>query len=118
MERFYANIDNKNLMEDPFEDEVFGDFYAAPDHRKNGVRHLVGIVGEAYVDASWIFGSHQVLIKVIAVNPFEDFDEVRSDVFNLYKKIFSSWQCEDNPDLVVEFSNSGKNLVVNFFFDV
>jgi len=43
----YAPIDNKNLLEDAFEDDVFGGFYAAPDHRKHNIRHLVGHVRTA-----------------------------------------------------------------------
>ena len=41
-----APIDNKNLMEDPFEDseELFGNFFVGRDHRIGSKRHFVGIV--------------------------------------------------------------------------
>lgn len=115
-----APIDNKNLMEDAFEDDVFEDFYAAPDHRRDRNRHLVGTKGEAYVDVSWEYGSHAIQIKVIAVNPIEDFKETSKNVLDDYKKEFSSWQCEGNPGLVVKFNESEYSsincLVVEFFF--
>ena len=50
-----APIDNKNLSEDSFEDEVFGDFYACKDHRDGSrSRHLFGTLNldsdDYYVD--------------------------------------------------------------------
>ena len=125
-------IDNKNLMEDPFEDEVFGDFLAARDHRENGVRHLIGLTEvhdeefpkcvnySAYTDASWFYGGNIVTIKVIAVEPTEDFDETRDGIFEYYKKLFKSWECEDNPNLVVGFRSDSENdsLWVIFYWSV
>ncbi len=111
-----APIDGKNLAEDPFEDEVFGNFYACEDHLKNRKRHLIGFEGEAYVEVSWEYGSYQVKIKVIAVNPCENYDEVRKEIYEHYKKEFSSWQCEDN-DIIVKFSETSTHLLVSFFFE-
>ena len=34
--KYFATIDNKNLMEDGFEDYVFEDLMPATDHRKKG----------------------------------------------------------------------------------
>ena len=112
-----APIDNKNLLEDPFEDEVFGDFYACCNHRKDGLRHLIGMKDEAFVEVCWRFGSNQIEILVVAVNPCEDFEETSKEIYEEYKKEFSSWQCEDNPGLVVKFSGEKeRRLFVSFFF--
>ena len=82
-----APIDNKNLLEDPFEDEVFGNFYACCNHRKNGLSALI----EKY--------------------------NIGKEIYEEYKKEFSSWQCEDNPGLVVKFSGEKeRRLFVSFFF--
>lgn len=113
-----APIDNKNLLEDPFEDGVFCDFYACCNHRQKGLRHLMGIKDEAFVEVCWHFASNQIEILVVAVNPCEDFEETRKKIFEEYKNEFSSWQCEDNPGLVVEFSSEETNrLFVNFYFE-
>ena len=123
-------IDNKNLLEDPFEDEVFADFNAAYDHHEDGIRHLIGQVNiydeefpkcvnySANVDVYWNFGHNTVTIKVIGVSPSEDFKETRDEVFNHYKKIFSAWECDDNPGLVVKFSScpSHDSLYVSFYW--
>lgn len=114
-----APIDNKNLLEDPFEDGVFRDFYACCNHRKKGLRHLLGIKGEAFVEVCWHFASNQIEILVVAVNPCEDFEETSKEIYEEYKKEFSSWQCEDNPGLVVKFSGEEmKRLFVSFYFEV
>ena len=80
-----APIDNKNLLEDPFEDEVFGNFYACCNHRKNGLRHLIGIKDEAFVEVCWRFGSNQIEILVVAVNPCEDFEETSKEILSCEK---------------------------------
>ena len=126
-----APIDNKNLMEDAFTDdvEIFGDFYAAPDNYKRGVRHMIGLMApkdedgfaleDGIVDASWEFGSYGVDIKVIAVSPCEDFGMVAGQIIEYYKQKFKSWECEDNPGLVVEFKEEEENtLEVSFFYDL
>ena len=129
MTRIDAPIDNKNLMEDPFEDEVFGDFYAGPDHRKNGVRHLIGLAEvydeefpkcvnySAYVDVTWTYGASHITIKVIGVSASEDFEETKNEVLEHYKKVFKAWECEDNPDLKVEFYQLNNQLNVIFYFE-
>ena len=123
-------IDNKNLMEDPFEDDVFCDgFMAARDHRKKGKRHLIGNV-EVYdkefpkcvnywgiVDVSWSYGGNTVTIKMLATDAGEDFDDMRDEIFKHYKELFKSWECEDNPGLVVCFGSEGDSLYVHFYYD-
>lgn len=123
MKKIYAPIDNKNLMEDPFEDEVFQDFYWAPDHRTGSKRrHLIGSVKtenyDAMVDVKWCWGDNSIAIQVIAIQPAEDIDEVRREVFNYYEQLFKSWQCEDNESLVVETKIVLGILTVSFYFEV
>jgi len=124
-------IDNKNLMEDPFEDseELFGNFFVGRNHRVGSERHFVGVV-EVYdeefpkcvnssgiVDASWNYGSNTVTIHLLAVSPCEDFDTQRDEIFEHYKKIFKSWECEENPGLVVRFGSENDKLYVHFYYD-
>lgn len=118
-----APIDNKNLMEDPFEDEIFGDFYAAEDHRKNGKRHLIGHKKEwsdCLIDVSWEYGYNLVKIAVLAVPAHEDFETVSREVFECVRETFSQWECEDNPHLHVHCVWSGHTypIWVYFFFDM
>ena len=126
-----AYIDNKNLLEDAFTDDtgIFGNFYAAKDHEQNGKRHLIGHMAprdengfeleDGIVDAKWFFGSNTVEINVIAVSPCEDFNMVRDQIVEYYKQQFSSWECDDNPDLRVKCSESTTvDLTVHFFFEV
>lgn len=123
-----APIDNKNLMEDPFEDEVFCDFLAARDHRNDGMRHLIGLTEvhdeefpkcvnySGYTDISWHYGGNTVVIKVIAVAISEDFDKTRDEIFEYYKKLFKSWECEENRNLVVRFGSENDLLFVHFYW--
>jgi hypothetical protein len=119
-----APIDNKNLMEDAFEDdnEIFGYFYAAKDHRKNGVRHLIDIYkspdSEGFVDVKWKYGGNTITITLIAVPPSEDFEYVKERIFDYFKKQFKSWECEDNPGLAVRFDSEDDSLFVHFYFDL
>lgn len=120
-----APIDNKNLMEDPFEDEAFGDFYAAPDHRTGSKRrHLIGLYKdewgdhEAFVDVKWSYGDNSVDISVIAVPPQDDYDETVVYVFDHYKKLFKSWEDHENSDLVVKTKRVLGILTVSFYFEV
>lgn len=120
-----APIDNKNLMEDAFEDDVFQDFYAAPDHRKRNMRHLIGMhrewggeFGCAIVDAKWHHADNIVCINLLAAPPAEDFDMVRKEVYAAAAGTFKSWQCEDNPGLVVKTEVRDATLIVTFYFEV
>lgn len=126
MEKIAAPIDNKNLCEDGFEDEVFGDFDVARDHRKNGVRHLIGrktvyedgIACESgLVDVRWKYGDNSVTITLLAVPGTEDWEDSRRRIFDDYKREFKAWECEDNPDLVVEFYELNDKLNVIFYFE-
>ena len=129
MTRIDAPIDNKNLCEDGFEDDVFRNFSFAPDHRNGkGVRHLVGTVNladynkellglEAIVDVKWNWGDSFITITLLAYNPTESLHEVRDEVFKHYKKVFKAWECEDNPDLKVEFYQLNNQLNVIFYFE-
>ena len=129
MTRIDAPIDNKNLMEDPFEDEVFGDFDYAPDHRNGkGTRHLVGRVNladydkellglEAVVDVKWHYGGSHITITLLAYNRTENLDEVRDEIFKHYRQVFKAWECEDNPDLKVEFYQLNNQRNVIFYFE-
>lgn len=129
MEKIAAPIDNKNLLEDPFEDDVFKDFYAAYDHRDGSrTRHLVGrrrVMNEdgfdcdadAIVDARWKYGDNCVTITLLAVPPQEDWEYVREQVFADYRKEFKAWECEDNPGLVVTFYELVNTLNVLFYFE-
>lgn len=126
MEKIAAPIDNKNLLEDPFEDEVFVDFYAAHDHRDGSrTRHLIGrkTVAEdgvecesGLVDVRWKYGDNCVTITLLSVPRTEDWEDTRRHIFDAYKQEFKAWECEDNPDLVVEFYELLDNLNVIFYF--
>lgn len=120
-----APIDNKNLLEDSFEDDVFDDFYAAKDHRDGShTRHLFGTLNietdDLYVDGlvevKWNFGSHTIVISLVAVPPTEDFEQMRNDCYTYYENLFKSWECEENEYLRVKFSRMYDNLFVKFFF--
>lgn len=97
-----APIDNKNLMEDSFEDDIFSGFYEAFGHGYYGQRHLIGMKGDAYVDVKWHYASNEMLVQVIAVKRSEDFDSVSDEVLCEYERIFSEFECDENPGLVVE----------------
>ena len=122
--RCAAPIDNKNLMEDAFEDDVFQDLYAASDHRKRNMRHLIGFHQEwgselsgAIIEAKWHYADNLVCINVLAASPMEDFDEVRKEVFACATDTFKAWQCDDNPGLVVETEVRYHTLIVSFYFE-
>ena len=128
MKLISAPIDNKNLMEDSFED-MFDNFYKAPYHYEGGFRHMIGYVraqegscvyAEGYAEVEWWYGANTIKIHVIAVPQQENFDEMTEGILNYYKNIFSSWQCEENPGLVVRFSEykGDGELFVNFYFEV
>ena len=126
MEKIAAPIDDKNLLEDPFEDEVFGDFDAAHDHRVKGVRHLIGrktVIEDGVecesglVDVRWKWGDNCVAITLLAVPRTEDWEETRRYIFDAYKREFKAWECEANPGLVVEFYELGDMLNVIFYFN-
>ena len=126
MEKIAAPIDNKNLMEDPFEDEVFGEFDSAHDHYSGGVRHLVGrkyVIEDGVecesglVDVRWKWGDNCVTITLLAVPKSEDWEETRRHIFDSYKREFKAWECDENPDLVVEFYELQDKLNVIFYFN-
>ena len=126
-----APIDNKNLMEDAFEDDVFKDFYASVQHRNpyehsGMVRHLIGNVRmdnedwyfDSIVDAYWIYGTNKVEIKVIATSPTEDFQEMCRNTLDYYADLFKKWENPDNENLRVQFRRQCNSLFVEFFFEV
>ena len=128
MKRIPAPIDNKNLLEDTFEDEMFGGFYQAYDHRDgSSTRHLIGhqllkdergyLKADAIVDAKWKYGDNCVHITMLAVENTDDFELVRDAIFATYRKEFKAWECEDNPNLIVEFYELKNCLNVIFYFD-
>jgi len=115
-----ATIDNKNLMEDPFEDEIFGDFYAAADHRTDGKRHLIGYKKEwsdCLLDVFWKYGWSTITITVLAIPGHEYFENVSREVYNAVRKEFSEWEGDDSH-LHVDFGLSGNAIYVHFFFDM
>ena len=122
-----APIDNKNLLEDPFEDEVFADFYACKDHRDGSrTRHLMGTLNldsddyyvDGFMEVNWKFGGHKVIISLKAVPQTEDIEQMRDDCYKYYENLFKSWECEDNEGLVVKTSRMYDNLYVKFYFEV
>ena len=122
-----APIDNKNLMEDPFEDEVFGDFYAASDHRDGSrTRHLFGTLKldsdeyyvDGFVEAVWKYGEAWLRISLKAVPPTENFEEMRKDCYKYYTNLFKSWECEDNEGLFVKIHEMMGSLYIKFYFEV
>ena len=118
LELIDAPIDNKNLMEDAFEDDVFGDFYAAADHRTDGKRHLIGYKKEwsdCLLDVFWKYGWSTVTITVLAIPGHEYFDNVRHELFDGVRKTFSEWEYDD---LHVDCGLSGNDIYVQFFFDM
>ena len=120
LELIEAPIDNKNLMEDPFEDEIFADFYSAPDHGTNGHRHLIGYKKEwsdCYLDVYWEYGWNTVRITVLAIPGHEDFEYVSNEVYDAVRKEFSSWEGDDSH-IHVDFGLLGNTIYVHFFFDM
>lgn len=113
-------IDGKNLMEDPFDDDLFGELCYARGHGTGGLRHLIGpleIKEEdvyAIIDVQWKHGANFVQITFLAENCL-GFTTARELVFKHYKQIFSSWCNEDTPYLVVTFHEDGDTLTVQFF---
>ena len=122
-----APIDNKNLLEDPFEDDVFGNFYAARDHRDGSrSRHLIGnlkinaddLYIDAIIDVSWKYGGNNIYIKMLACPPTEDFDEMLKDVRKYYERIFKEWENPDNEGLKIIFHRLNVGFDVTFYFEV
>jgi len=120
-----APIDNKNLCEDGFEDEVFSDFYQACDHRKGtDKRHLIGTLFvdnrdfyiDAYVDVKWNWSDNIICIELIACPASEDFFSMREDFAKHYTNVFKGWENPDNPYLVVKTFQKENKLFVSFFF--
>ena len=132
MNRIPAPIDNKNLCEDGFEDDVFCDgFMQAYDHRDGkGTRHLVGtkavkeggiVMESGIVDVTWNYGDNCVHITLLAVSGCAntyDWEETRKHIFDDYRNTFKTWECESNPDLRVEFYELGNRLNVIFYFEL
>lgn len=125
MEKIAAPIDNKNLLEDPFTDEVFGEFDAAHDHYSGGVRHLIGrkaVIEDGVecesglVDVRWKYGDNCVTITLLAVPKSEDWEYIRGYIFDAYRKEFKAWECPENEGLVVEFYELLDKLNVIFYF--
>lgn len=119
-----APIDNKCILEDVFENNVFRDFYAAPNHREKNhtLRSLVGSVKkenyDAIVDVWWFFGENIISIRLLGYPPQEEVQDVREEVMAHYKRIFKGFQCKDNHGLVVETKRIDANiLVVEFLFE-
>ena len=107
--KMYAPIDNKNLLEDGFEDDLFVDLMPAVNHRKNNVRHLIGhkqitmdksLVCDAIVEAKWHFGDAAITIKMLACCPFCDDEEEQWDVlFKDYERKFKEMEKCTNENL-------------------
>ena len=129
MQRIDAPIDNKSLCEDAFEDDVFREFDAAPDHRNGkGVRHLVGTINlydydkeliglSGIVDVKWHWGDSHITITLLAYNRTENLYEVRDEIFKHYRQVFKAWECGENHDLKVEFYELNDKLNVIFYFE-
>lgn len=114
-------IDNKNLLEDAFEDDVFQGFYWAPEHRAaTRTRHLIGSVKtenyDALVSATWRYCGHSVEIRVVGTRPAEDIQDVRSEVYAHYERIFKGWECEDNEGLHVVTKRNSLDESLQIFF--
>jgi len=131
MRRCEAPIDNKNLLEDAFEDDVFRDgFMQAADHRRRDMRHLVGIKevrddGEfadvsGIVDVRWCYGDNCVVIRLLAVSGAADtydWEDGRKAIFDDYRRTFKAWEGPENPDLRVEFGQDCDTLSVLFYWE-
>jgi len=130
MNRIPAPIDNKNLLEDPFEDDVFGDFYQACDHRDGSrTRHLVGTktaiedgipAWSGIVDVRWKWGDNCIRITLLAVSgcaDTSDWEDARKYIFDDYRRTFKAWECPENEGLRVEFYELGNQLNVIFYFE-
>lgn len=116
-----APIDNKNLLEDAFEDNEFQGFYVGNGNSQVR-RHLIGTVEtenyKAIVSASWRYGDFRIAIEMVGIQPSEEYDLVRDEVFDYYDKAFKTLQCDDNPDLVVKTDKKHDILTVSFYFEV
>ncbi len=125
-----APIDNKNLMEDSFEEDIFEDFYAAPDHYRNGVRHLVGFLHlpddgiDGYVSAKWNFGDSSITIALLAYPNQEDVNQICDVIFSFYIKVFKEMEyacnenCFDDTKFCVGFDHNGYSMKVSFWWEV
>lgn len=123
-----APIDNKNLSEDSFEDEVFQDFFQAEDHRKTtNKRHLIGkvfvdtydengIYIDGYVDVKWEWGSNEIVLELLACPASEDFPSMCESFAKYYTNVFKEWETSDNDALSIRTLKDGNKLFVGFFF--
>ncbi len=135
MKKYFATIDNKNLLEDGFEDELFGDLMPATDHRKNNnVRHLIGskqikedksLVCDAIVEAKWNFGDAAITITMLACNPFCDNEaDQRDTLFKYYESKFkeseqaSNENCFEGESFHVGFERKENSLEVTMWWEV
>ena len=125
-----APIDDKNLMEDSFEDEVFADFHECADHHESGKRHLMGrldvleesndnleIYIDAYIDVAWQFGGNTVCITLLACPVSDCFDTMSEDLATYYTREFKKWECPDNEYLVVQTRHENNKVYISFFFE-
>lgn len=119
MEKIPANIDNKNIMEDALDEEVFKGFYIG-NEGGSCRRHVIGNVDtenySAIVEAKWNFGENTIDIQLVGTKPGDEPDEVRREVFEHYERTFKAWECEDNPALIVETSQVLGILTIWFYF--
>lgn len=125
-----APIDNKNLMEDALEDDVFADLYQAYDHLSaSRTRHLVGtkqvkedgiVMESGIVDVRWKWGDNCVHITLLAVSGCansNDWEDTRRHIFDDYRNTFKGWECPENEGLRVEFYELKDQLNVMFYFE-
>jgi len=134
MKKYFATIDNKNLLEDGFEDDLFRDFYPATDHRKGNVRHLIGMVEvkedkipicDAFVDVKWHFGDAAITITMLGCNPFCDEKEVQFDeLCKFYESKFkemedaSNENCMEDESFHIGIERKENQLEVSFWWEV
>lgn len=134
MKKYYAPIDNKNLLEDGFEDDLFGDFMPGTDHRKNNVRHLIGhkqifenksIVCDAIVEAKWHFGDAAITITMLACCPFcDNEEEQRNTLFKYYESKFKEMEdacnenCMEDESFHIGIERKENQLEVSFWWEV
>ena len=124
-----AVFDNKDLLEDYLEDDIFGDFSWAKDHNKRGKRHLIGQVSvhnekydiESTIEVKWNWGENTIYIQQIACSRYENFDDQNEQLFDYYTELF---QPKNNPvngvdDLVVKtHTDSDGKIMVSFYWEV
>lgn len=120
-----ARFNDKDLLEEYLEFNLFGDFHAAKDNHNGKMRKLIGrlevIDYEHYIDATiqatWEWGSNFLCIEVLACNRDEDYDSQTEQVFEYYRKIIKDTIKNSGVTPVFSEPKNGKFQVLFYVAD-